>query len=346
MTASDETWKSYAQLLARLSPRISHVLFAGADGSVWWCSEPPGEYRLQQALTLLLRPHPPRHSEFDGVIEADNGAESRYGFRIRGALGDLLGLLVIALPQPEAALHWAAVHALIKPVLDCIQNELCARAAIGELHEDLADSSREPNPSQRLSEACADGLEYIAALANDHLSGTAAVILLPDRNLTLYRGRDGTSAGIEHGVLAQMHRHLTTRAQLHGRTLVANHLAPAGSDAAVPYKAIFTPIRDEARRVAGVLAVLRAASEADFQQRDAQALELLARKAAQSIRSSFDPLTGLLSPAAFGTRTAMVFCMWTSISSAWSTRITACTSATKSFAPSLSCCRGEFARAL
>ncbi len=33
MTASAETWKSYAQLLTRLSPSISHILFAGPDGS-------------------------------------------------------------------------------------------------------------------------------------------------------------------------------------------------------------------------------------------------------------------------------------------------------------------------
>ena len=36
-----------------------------------------------------------------------------------------------------------AVHALIKLALDCLQSELSARAAIGKLHENLADSSRD-----------------------------------------------------------------------------------------------------------------------------------------------------------------------------------------------------------
>jgi diguanylate cyclase (GGDEF)-like protein len=240
-------------------------------------------------------------------METEDSAESRYGFRIRGALGEVLGLVVIALPQPEARLDLGAVHALIKPALDCLQSELSARAAIGELHENLADSSRELNLFQRLSEAAADGLEsleQIPALANQHLSGTVAAILLPDRNLTLCRTRDGHSSGIESGVLAQMHRHLTTRAQLHGCTLVANHLALDGSNAAVPYKAISTPIRDETRRVVGVLAVFRVVADGDFQLRDAEALELLARKAAQIIRLSFDPVTGLLTCAAFGAQTA------------------------------------------
>ena len=48
-----------------------------------------------------------------------------------------------------------------------------------------------------------------------------------------------------------------TRAQLHGCTLVANRLSLDGSHAAVPYKAISTPIRDETRKVVGVLAVFR-----------------------------------------------------------------------------------------
>jgi hypothetical protein len=42
-----------------------------------------------------------------------------------------------------------------------------------------------------------------------------------------------------------------TRAQLHGCTLVANHLVLDAIDAAVPYKAMSSPIRDETRRVAG-----------------------------------------------------------------------------------------------
>src|SRR6202044_104706 len=194
---------------------------------------------------------------------------------------------------------------------DCLQSELSARAAartaIGELHEDLADNSRELDLFQRLSEAATDGLEslgQIPALANQHLSGMVAAILLPDRNLTICRSRSEQPNAIESDVLAQMHRHLMTRAQLHGCPLVANRLALDGSNAAVPYKAISTPICDEARRVIGVLAVFRADSDGDFQLRDAEALELLSRKATQIIRTSFDPVTGLLTSAAFNAQTA------------------------------------------
>jgi diguanylate cyclase (GGDEF)-like protein len=314
MSASIETWKSYAQLLARLSPSISHILFANADGVSWWSSNPSDASRARHTLALLMGSHTIRPGEIDGLVAAEDGAESRYGFRIRGALGELLGFVVIALPTPQARLDLGPVHGLIKPALDCLQSELsahaahaAAHAAIGELQENLEDSTRELGLFQRLSEAAAaEGLEslgQIPTLANEHLSGAVAAILLPDRNLTICRRRSGQPYGIESDVLAQMHRHLMTRAQLHGCTLVANHLALDGSNAAVPYKAISTPIRDETR-VIGVLAVFRVDTDGDFHLRDAEALELLARKAAQIIRSSFDPMTGLLTAAAFRTQTA------------------------------------------
>jgi len=110
---------------------------------------------MQYALSLLQGSHTTRHGEIDGLMETQDSAESRYGFRIRGALGELLGLLVIALPTPEARLDLGSVHSLIKPALDCLQSELSARAAIGELHENLADNSRELGLFQRLSEAAA-----------------------------------------------------------------------------------------------------------------------------------------------------------------------------------------------
>jgi diguanylate cyclase (GGDEF)-like protein len=300
MTASAETWKSYAQLLARLTPRISHILFASAQGSLWWSSDPQGASRVQYALALLQNSQATRR-EIDGVMETQDSSESRYGFRIRGPLGELLGLVVIALPQPEARLVLSEVHALIKPALDCLQSELSARStastAIDEL--DLLQRLAEPAATEGL-----ESLGQIPTLANQALSGIVAAILLPDRNLSLCRKRHDQPGGIEVAVLAQMHRHLLTRAQLHGRTLIAKRLVLDGAVAAVPFKAISTPIRDETRRVVGVLAVFRAETDGDFQLRDAEVLEVLARKAAQIIRLSFDPMTGLLTSAAFRSQSA------------------------------------------
>jgi diguanylate cyclase (GGDEF)-like protein len=159
-----------------------------------------------------------------------------------------------------------------------------------------------PEPPPYEAAAPADGLQALAQipeLAIQRLSGMVAAILLPARNLTICRTRPGHSLAAESALLTQMHRHLMTRAQLHGCTLVANKLFLDGSHASVPYKAISTPIRDEWERVVGVLAVFRIEQHADFELRDAEALELLAWKAAEIIRASFDAVTGMLTSAAF-----------------------------------------------
>ncbi|MGP0054742.1 MAG: EAL domain-containing protein, partial [Steroidobacteraceae bacterium] len=241
----------------------------------------------------------------DGVATFE--ADACYGFRIRGGLDEILGFVAAATAAGAGlAQSLCAFHALIKPALDCLQNELsaraAARAAIGELHENLAHNSRDLTLFQRLSETgAADGAQALAQIpeiAIERLSGTVGAILLPARNLTLCHAREGQSA-TESALLAQMHRHLMTRAQLHGCTLVANRLSLDGSPAAVPYKAISTPIRNETGKVVGVLAVFRIDTQDDFQLRDAEVLELLARKASQIIQASFDAVTGMLTSAGF-----------------------------------------------
>jgi diguanylate cyclase (GGDEF)-like protein len=308
MAASVETWQSYGALLARLFPKLQHSVLAGGDGAVLWASDAQAAAQLLQTMQIVASSGTNRQSEIDGLLDLHCAPAAHYGFRVRGALGEVLGFVLLA-TQPDASgpSELAAVHALIKPALDCLQSELSARAAIGELHADLADNSRNLDLFQRLSEAGLSGgsvaLGEVPELALEYLPGMLAAILVPDRNLTICRASSGQSREIEAGVLAQLHRHLMTRAQLHGCTLVANRLSLDGSKAPLPYKAISTPIRDDLRRVVGVLAVFRLDTDQDFQLRDAEVLELLARKAAQIVRTSFDGVTGLLTQAAFVAQT-------------------------------------------
>jgi len=303
MTAWVGTWESYAQLLMRLCPTISHIVISSADARPLWSSAPISPALLRSTLESLSLATAGGHSEADGLA-LNCGADDCYGFRIRGALDEVLGFVALAIPVHAAAPQSVdALHFLIKPALDCLQSELCARAAIGELNDNLADNSRDLDLLQRLSEASpADGLQALAQvpeIALERLSGMVAAVLLPARNVTICRTRKEQLLEAQSALLAQVHGHLMTRAQLHGCTLVANKLSIDGSNAAVPYKAISTPIRDESRRVIGALAVFRNADSADFELCDAEVLELLARKGAQIIGASFDALTGMLTPAAF-----------------------------------------------
>ena len=311
MTASVGVWESYARLLTRLCPTISHIVFSGADAQPLWSSGPNAPALLRPTLESLSIVTAGGHSDADGVA-MDCASDACYGFRIRGALDEVLGFVAVAIPAYAGAPQGVdALHLLIKPALDCLQSELSARAAIGELNDNLADHSRDLDLLQRLSEASpADGLQALAQvpeIALERLSGMVAAVLLPARSVTICRTRPGQLPEAQSALLAQMHSHLMTRAQLHGCTLVANKLSLDGSNGAVPYKAISTPIRDESRRVIGALAGFRLADCADFELRDAEVLELLARKGAQIIGASFDALTGMLTPAAFN---AQVTAKW------------------------------------
>jgi len=302
MAASIDTWNAYGALLRRLWPDVEQTLIAGADGRSIWASGDAASPSLRGTLTILASSGTNRQSDPDGLRDTHGGTPARYGFRVRGALGEILGLVVIGLRADAQPADLGTVHLAIKPALDCLQSELAAQAAIGELHADLADNSRHLDLFKRLSDPAAAApvaFADIPALALEYLPGLLATIIVPERKLTLYHPAPGQSRSMEAGVLLQLHRHLMTRAQLHGCTLVANRLMLDASRDPLPYKAISTPIRDELRRVVGVVAVFRLDTDADFQMRDAEVLELLARKATQITNSSFDFKTGLLTHAAF-----------------------------------------------
>ncbi len=304
MSAGILPWQSYGALLARLLPNLQRTLFAGADGSILWCSDPASTASLQPTLSILAHTGTNRHTEIDGLADLHGGPARSFGFRIRGALGDVLGFVVVALgadgQEPPELAH---VHARLGPALDCLQSELAARAAIGELHAQLADTSRNLDLYHRLGaaelERGVESLGHIPALALEHLPGVAAVLLLPDRRISICRTPPDPAHRLSTAALSQLNQHLMTRAQLHGRTLVANRLAIDGARMAMPYKAISTPIFDAERRVIGAVAVFRLESDTDFQLQDAEILEMLARKAGMIVHASFDPDTGLLTQAAF-----------------------------------------------
>lgn len=309
MTASIETWRAYGRLLARLYPNLHHAMLAGADGRVLWTGDAQAAALLQPTLAILASSGSNRQRNIDGLLDLDAAPVARYGFRVRGELGEVLGFVLLT-ATPESAPHaaLAQVHASIRPALDCLQMEFTACVARGELRPILADDSRNLGLYEQLSAGAGTKGEMelgeIARLALERLPGSFAAMLIPDYDLTLCRAPPDRPPGIEAAVLAQLHRHLLTRARLHGCTLVINLLSLEEPKAPLPYKALSSPLRDELGRVVGVLAVFRAQTGADFQFQDAEVLELLARKADQITRADFDSATGLLTAAAFAAQTA------------------------------------------
>lgn len=295
MTVSVATWNLYAQLLRRLNPRLDRIAFADSAAIVQWSSNVDAAAQLQPVLAQLAGEFPRREASIDGASGASGDGAPSYGFRVRSALGEVLCFVLVAQPLdrgPPADL--GAIYGLVSPALDCLQSELSASATGATRELDLLRQVSEVSP--------ADGhaaLGRIPDLALEHLQGLVAAVLLPAREITVSRMRAGQVRSVETAVLAQMHRHLMTRAQLHDRTLVAHRVYLETAAEALPYKVVSTPVRDDARRVVGVLAVFRDGVAPDFERRDTDALETLARRATQILEASFDAITGLLTQAAF-----------------------------------------------
>ena len=277
MPAPIETFRSYGALLQRLFPQLSHALIAGANGTVLWVSDPQAARSLDGTRSLLVRSGTDRPDDIDGLADTDAVA-ARFGFRVRATHGDPLAFVLVAVDHgTDRRLDLAAVHALLRPALDCMQNELSARTL---LHD-------------------GDELARIPDEALSLLGGTLGVLVLPECNVSLSRGVRGAPGPADAELLVQLHELLLTRAQVQQRTLAANRPQSTQGCAALPYKMISAPVFDALRRVIGVLAVFRGDCAADFHTADAQKLEQLALRAGHIAAESYDLTTGFLTEAAF-----------------------------------------------
>jgi diguanylate cyclase (GGDEF)-like protein len=303
MTVQLPTWQPYGALIDRLMPNIEHAMIASGDGDILWTSDADAAAILGSTLGILASSTGSRPAELDGLLDVMIAPMARYGFRIRGVLGEVLGVVLLATkPETRAVADLASVHALLKPALDCLQGEFVARAESGEINGTFAVDERHLELIQRLAAepigADRVALDRIPKLILEHVPGTIALL-----SWDLHTHSHGAS-DFDPELFALVKVHLATRCRLHGRTLVANRLQLDASESALPYKALATPIRDALRRVTGVVAVIRAGNAEEFRPRDAQVLELLARQATRIAGRRFDAATGLLTQEALAAEAA------------------------------------------
>jgi diguanylate cyclase (GGDEF)-like protein len=304
MAVSSDSLDAYGQLFTRLLPRLAHAIIVSADGKRLWSSGFDAESVTAGVVSAAHDFEGAPRRDPDGAAEGIDTVGPKYAFRLRGMLDEIIAIVAVAVrSETNDGRSLAAVHALLRPGLVCLQRELCSRTSIGELTANLRDHGRDIDLFQRLHDNASgngiDGLTKLAELTIEAVPGTLTAILLPDRNVAICRVPGGIPRGKEAEALTLTHRHLVTRAQLHGRSLVANRLVCDGQAQVLPYKVLSTPIRDSANRVAGVIAVFRNDTDADFKLREVSSLELLARKAGQILQMSFDPVTGMLTRGAF-----------------------------------------------
>jgi diguanylate cyclase (GGDEF)-like protein len=299
MTVQLPTWQPYGALIDRLMPNIEHAMIASADGEILWTTDADAAALLRSTLGILASSTGSRPAELDGLLDVLIAPMARYGFRIRGTLGEVLGLVLLATrPETRAVADLASVHALLKPALDCLQGEFVARAESGEINGNFAVDERHLGLIQRLAAeprgADRVALDLIPKLILEHVPGAAALVATALQSRSELHTSSPGEPDFDPELFALVKAHLATRCRLHGRTLVANHLQLDASESPLPYKALATPIRDALRRVTGVVAVIRGGEAEDFRLRDAQVLELLARQVTRIAGRRFDTATGLL----------------------------------------------------
>ena len=195
----------------------------------------------------------------------------------------------------------------LKPALELLRRDLLARADIEQLNEHL--TARDKDLELLLSvtgshpqASGSDDLQSLLANAAGHLKCVLAGIVVPDKGLTLTWPDNADPI-----ILTRTQKQLLAITQTRRDPLVINRIATQAGQVAIPYRILACPLRQGSGRTSGVLALFRKLDDPEFIGRDVHLADLLARRVAASIETSYDALSGLLTRAALEQRLKLMF---------------------------------------
>jgi diguanylate cyclase (GGDEF)-like protein len=296
----------YAQLIAALLPRAAGVSVFEPDGALRWTSEEVLPPRF--AETIAESAVVARQSSEPGERVLLGPDEPLYLFWLRDDEGVLTAVLALTWRGAEAdSRSFSYAHTMLKPVLETLRRELVLRsrverAALPAVHADSDDNDLQVLISTADTEHCevADaGLQQLLQRVNQHLDCELTALVVPERNLVTVIKAQGRE--VDTTVVARLHRHLMSLAQVGSDTLLLND-PDSLPGVELPFRVLAATLRNPAGRVAGVLALFRSPQGPAFRSRDGLLASLLARRAAGIIDSSYDALSGVLTRKAFEQR--------------------------------------------
>lgn len=307
-----DTWASlepYAQLVRSLLPRASTIAVFDANGNLRWSSEPATWPDLIHAVAASTQ-EASGDSASPGQLRVLDGDVPLYNCWLRDE--ETRQLIAVVAVQCRGSgdtepRSFSFVHQLIRPALECLKRELVSRFSLDLLTESLSARDRDLElvlaVSGRDGAASGDDSATLRAIlenAVSHLDCALAALLIPEKSLVLFRM--STERPADGKLLAQTHRHLLSLAQVRREPVIMNRALPNSAFGALPYKILSCSLRNASGRPMGVLALYRHEAQADFSDRESRLVEVLARKAALVIESSYDTMTGLLNRQAFEQR--------------------------------------------
>jgi diguanylate cyclase (GGDEF)-like protein len=304
--AKDCDFSPYAQLVAALLPRAGGVSLFDPGGELRWTSEDaigPGASKMVQASAAAA----------DGSDQAGERTQSTEGgplyvFWLRDESRAVMAVFAVSWKSGESEPRtFAYVHAMLRPVLECLRRELMLRASASQAASVTAAGQDAEADLQVLLNAgdneqqdgAGDGVRNLLQSVNKHMQCEFSALMVPDRHLIAVAKAEGRE--VDTSALAKIHRQLLSLATVRNDAALLN--APDSLPGlALPYRVLSCPLRNRAGRPAGVLALFRSHKSPEFRRRDAMLADLLARRGLSLVESSYDALSGLLTHKVFEQR--------------------------------------------
>jgi diguanylate cyclase (GGDEF)-like protein len=296
----------YGQLIKMIMPRAIGVAIYDRDGMALWIADGVENPDLQEMINEAVAGTAIATPEQLGLVR-DWGGDSAYVFVIHDGAYVPMGYVGVILPDTNSgARPFTTIHGFMRPALEVLARELLNQYSIHDLQRNL--SARDGDLELLLNASSTDGnsdgddFDVLVRACTKHLECAFGALLIPDKNISICASGEGMRPGTGTEILARTHRHLLAWSQVQRRTLALNKVAPSGPLGTVPYKILACPVMQGAQRVVGILLLFKGAHDTDFDLRHIRIAELLARRVAHVLDTTFDPATGLLTRPALEKR--------------------------------------------
>lgn len=299
----------YGQLLKMLQPRALNIAIYDRAGFMLWSATDLESHELR-----LLIDEAVAHNTLNAGVDTMQGTrhemdgEQVFLFCLRDNHQQLLGMVAMSCAERVGENRTVDyLQGLLRPALETLTRELAHQYDLENLQRDLRrrDGDLElllggtGEHGERIDDSDFGGL-----LGNciQHLGCPLGLLLIPERNIALYRAERSLPSGAASEALTRAHRHLLALIQVQRRSVVLNRQANAGPLQSLPYKILACPVFYGSQRVAGALAVFKHNHDAEFTLREIHIVELLARRITHVLQDSYDGSTGLLTRPALEKR--------------------------------------------
>lgn len=301
----------YGQLLRMLQPRAHNIAIHDRYGLLLWSAD----VCASDAVTQLVRDYCSEHRESPEAPATASGlmGETVCILPIRESAQPLLGVVAIASDSVTVDDRIAeSMGRLLRPALCVLARELNSQYSIDSLQRDIRVRDQDlvllldEDSSLHKDAHEADDFARLLTACLGHLDCSLGVLLVPDRNITVYRVADDMPAGTASSLLSRTHRHLLALVQLQRRTVTLNSRITGGPLANLSYKILAAPVFGSSQKVTGVLVFYKPENSSDFSLREIHLAELLSRRVSQILLNSYDSNSGLLTRAALEKRASDV----------------------------------------